>query len=72
MKALFEKINQITNHFSVLDIGVLKFCLLALGILLGVYFSSFFENLIIILWVIFVLTWLYIVVKVFGLYWDKK
>ena len=72
MKAFFKKINRVMRHFTVLDIGVLKLCLLSIGIILGVYLFDFFDDVRVLLWIIFVLSWLYIVVKVFGFYWDKE
>ncbi len=71
MKIYFKKIQAIMRHFTILDMGILKLCLLSLGVILGVYFYQFFDQLRVLLWVLFVLSWLFIIVKVFGFYWDK-
>jgi len=44
--------------------GLFKICLLSLGIIIGVYFKSFFVGLIPVLWIIFIvlavyLTWVW-------------
>ncbi len=72
MKRLMQKIESVMAHTTMFDIGVLKLCLLALGIIFGVYFVNFFSNILLIVWLIFGLTWLYIVIKVFGFYWKKS
>ncbi len=68
----FRKLNTVMKHFTIWDIGVLKVCLFAIGVLAGVYFFSFFDRILFGVWIVFVLAWVYIVVKVFGMYWDKE
>ncbi len=72
MKALFLKINNVVRHFNVFDVGILKLCLFSFGVIFGVYFFSFFNGIKFVLWIVFALTWLYIVIKTFGFYWDKE
>ncbi len=72
MLEYMKKVNSILRFFTVLDTGIFKVCLMVFGIILGVYFYSFFEGLKVVLWIVFIITWLYIVIKVFVFYWDKK
>ena len=71
MKNVMKKMHNVMSHFTIVDIGILKLCLLSLGIILGAIFVRFFGDILVALWVIFILSWLYIVIKVFGFYWSK-
>ncbi len=68
MKKFFEELHGVLSYFGFLDIGMLKVCLASIGVLLGVYFFEFFDRFVVAVWVLFILSWLYIVVKVFGVY----
>lgn len=72
MRHFYQRIKHIIKYFTVLDIGILKLCLFTIGVLAGVYFFNFFDSIRLVLWILFLLSWLYIIVKVFGFYWDKQ
>ncbi len=72
MKYFFDKIQQVTKRYTIMDIGILKICLLSMGILLGIYFYASLESLRWLFWVLFVLSWLFIVLKTFGVYWNQS
>ncbi len=71
MKWWFSKIEQLTTQFTVVDFGVLKLCLISIGIILGTIFQSFFSEILWIIWALFIISWLYIIIKVFAVYWHK-
>lgn len=48
-----------TRTFTWWEIGVLKVCLISLGILLGLYFYNYLTGLIFLWWVLFILGALY-------------
>ncbi len=72
MKHLFEKMNGMMKHFTILDTGMLKLCLISAGILLGIYFFDSLSGVIWLFWTLFALSWLYIVIKVFAVYWHRN
>ncbi len=69
---IFQKSAAMLKHFTVMDAGILKLNLFSIGVLAGIYFYSFFNDLRVLLWIVFILSWLYIVIKVFGFYWNKE
>ncbi len=72
MKHLFEKMNGMMKHFTILDTGMFKLCLISAGILLGIYFFDSLSGVIWLFWTLFALSWLYIVIKVFAVYWHRN
>lgn len=72
MKSLVDKAMQAVKSFNVWDYGYFKLCLLSLGIILGAYFSPFFLNNIIAVWIIFIVTDIWLIYKVFVKYNVSK
>ena len=54
------------KHYTVADYGVLKICLITLGILIGAYFSDFFKKHINKLWTVFAASYGAIMYRTFG------
>ena len=60
MKDFINKMIKSAHHFTVTDFAAFKLCLLSIGILLGSYFTHFFMQYTLIIWVVGVisLVWL--------------
>ncbi len=65
MKTWIQFVLKSTQRFNVFDYGMLKLCLISLGIIIGVYLAHTFEDFLWVFWMLFLLSWLYIVVRVF-------
>ncbi len=61
-----EKYLKKIKKFSIWDFICYEVALVSIGILLGTYFSVFFKEKIIIIWIITLITYLYIIFKVFN------
>ncbi len=55
-----QKIMAGTRDYTVLDFACLKLALLSLGILLGCYFADFFRSFTTILWIVYIVTFVWI------------
>lgn len=70
--------NFITNlmnaarKFTVTDFAIFKICLLAIGVLLGTYFSSFLTEHILIIWIIAAITYVILMIQVIRYYKKSK
>ncbi len=71
MKKLIGTVLGSTKQYTVWDFGLLKVCLVSIGILLGVYFSEFFLSYLSIVWVIFTASYIFIMYKTFVKYFRK-
>lgn len=69
MKFIAKSLNA-ARKYNLWDFACLKITLLSLGILVGTYFSQFFLNLISIIWVVFILTYVWIMYQTFIKYMD--
>lgn len=56
-----QKLMNGAREYSVFDFGVLKFALLFVGMLLGVYFHEFLAGQLYVLWCLAIVTYVYIV-----------
>lgn len=54
-----------TWTFQWWEIGLIKVCLISLGILFGLYFREYLINLLWLWWVLFALTAIYFIVRFF-------
>jgi hypothetical protein len=63
MKNFLSSMLQRTKKYNLWDFSALKIALFAFGIIFGAYFSKFFLTNIIVVWVIFVVTYVYIAFK---------
>ncbi len=70
MKKFIEHVLKATRKYNVMDWSILKVCLIALGIILGTYFASFFRTILPIVWIILILTYVWIMLKTFTTYWK--
>ncbi len=52
-----------TWSFKWWEVGLVKLCLLSLGILLGLYFYNYLIGLLWLWWILFILTMIYFIVK---------
>ena len=65
MKNFINKVLESTRWYTVWDFGILKISLMCFGILLGAYFSDFFLSKITFIWIIYIVTFIYIMYKTF-------
>ena len=68
MKKFIDNMLQRTRKYTLWDFGALKVALVAVGVLFGAYFSKFFLDNIVIVWIIFVVTYLLIMFKTLVVY----
>lgn len=65
MITFFLKALNAARKYTLMDFGCLKIAVLSCGILLGAYFASFFMNIVGIVWVVFILSFLWIIYRTF-------
>jgi hypothetical protein len=65
VKNLIEGVLSAARKYNVWDYAWFKTCLVALGILLGVYFSEFFLRYISLVWLIAIISYVWIIYKTF-------
>ena len=65
MKNLINKLLDAAKKYTVLDYSCLKITLVSLGILIGTYFSNFFSNYTSLLWIIFLISYIWIIYRTF-------
>jgi small multidrug resistance family-3 protein len=70
MGTLIERSIRAARKYTLVDYSCLKLTLLSLGILLGAYFSKFFLNNASLLWVIFIITYIWIMYRTFIKHMD--
>jgi hypothetical protein len=63
MNSYVENMKQSAENFSIFDIGVLKICLFALGILSGVYFYRFFSTKTKLVWAVYISSFVYVMYR---------
>ncbi len=64
MSTFIRRLLDAAHTFTAVDFAIFKVCLLAIGVLLGAYFSQFFMEYIDFIWVIGILTWVFLMVRV--------
>ncbi|OPX88620.1 MAG: hypothetical protein A4E53_01875 [Pelotomaculum sp. PtaB.Bin104] len=65
MKTFTQRALKATSKYSVMDFACLKITLVFLGILLGTYFSNYFLNYTDFLWVVFIVSYFWIMYRTF-------
>lgn len=65
MKGFIERSINAARKYTVWDFAIFKFCLISLGILFGVYFAQFFQNYMALLWIVFIVSYVYIMYRTF-------
>ena len=60
-----------TRNFGLLDWGMLKGCLISLGVLIGCSFSSFFKKIKPLVWIVFAVTYLYTIWRIFSPLYEE-
>ena len=65
MEKLINKLLGAAKKYTVLDYGFLKITLISFGILIGTYFSNFFSNYTSLLWIIFLVSYIWIIYRTF-------
>jgi hypothetical protein len=77
MNAMVKDLNKFIQRalkaakkYTVIDYACLKISILSFGILLGAYLAKFFLNHTLFLWVVFILTLLWIMYRTFIEYMD--
>lgn len=66
MKKLFDIAKKGFSTFSFWDYAIFKLCIASIGIILGAYFYVFFLKYIAFVWIIFIITWIYLISKIFN------
>lgn len=70
MSKLIQRLMKTVQHFTVVDFALFKICLVTIGILLGTYLHSFFNQHLSIIWGIAIVTYILLLVQLFR--YDKK
>jgi len=65
MKKLIDYLMKSVSKFTIWDYAWFKICLFSLGIIFGVYFSQFFLQYILLVWIAFALTYSWLIYKIF-------
>lgn len=63
MNAFLQRALKAARKYTIMDYACLKITLLAFGILLGAYFANFFLGHTFFLWVVFILSFLWILYR---------
>lgn len=71
MKKFISNLVDAARRFTGLDFAIFKLYLIAVGILLGAYFSDFFLNYISVVWIIAFVTWFLMLFITFR-YYKKR
>ncbi len=70
MKEFINKTMQATRQYTILDFALLKNCLIAIGVILGVYIRGFLAKYIFIVWAAAIISYVWIMYKTFIRYWK--
>ncbi len=65
MNTFINRILKATGKYTIVDFAFLKTALLALGILLGTYFTEFFSGYTSLLWIIYIISFFWIMYRTF-------
>jgi hypothetical protein len=65
MEKLINSALNAAKKYTVWDYGCLKITLISFGILLGAYFSKFFLSYILLFWIIFIASFVWIIYRTF-------
>ncbi len=65
MNKFIKRVLKATSKYTVMDFACLKITLVFLGILLGAYFSEFFLNHTVFLWIVFIISYVGIMYRTF-------
>ena len=65
MKSFIERVLGAAGKYTVWDFAFLKITLLSVGILLGAYYGEFFLRYTFFLWVVFIVSYLWIMYRTF-------
>lgn len=68
MSNIIQNLVNAAHRFTAVDFAIFKICLIAIGILLGAYFSPFFLCCIPVVWIIAILAWVIMIVQVVRYY----
>ncbi len=72
MKSFIKNLIESAHSFTGADYVVFKICLLSIGILLGSYFSYFFMQYTLIIWVLAVISLIWLINKTMQYYRNYK
>ncbi|PKM89223.1 MAG: hypothetical protein CVU87_05775 [Firmicutes bacterium HGW-Firmicutes-12] len=65
MKAFIDRVLGATGKYTAWDFAFLKISLLSLGIIFGAYFANFFLSYTSFLWIVFIVSYLWIMYRTF-------
>ena len=65
MKELINRALRAARKYTLWDYAFLKITLISLGILIGSYFPDFFQSHTSLLWIIFLISYLFIIFRTF-------
>lgn len=63
MKKLILRLLEAARHYTAVDFGIFKICLLSVGILLGTYWAKFFLKYRSIVWIIAILALVIVLIE---------
>lgn len=72
MRNFIDKALSAASQYTLWDWGWLKMTLFTCGILLGSYLAQFFLQFIIIVWILFIFSYIWIAYRTFVKYWEGK
>ena len=58
MRILLGYLMAQARRYTAIDFTFFKLVLVSFGILLGSYFAAFFQSIIILIWIIFIVSWI--------------
>lgn len=70
LKKIMERALSASRKYTFLDFAFLKLSLFSLGILCGTYFAYFFLKHIVSLWIIFIISYIWIMYRTFFKHMD--
>lgn len=65
MKKFIQRALKAASKYTVMDFAFFKITLIFLGILLGAYFSEFFLSHTVFVWVVFIVSYIWIMYRTF-------
>ncbi|MEG1553575.1 MAG: hypothetical protein RRZ64_07290 [Rikenellaceae bacterium] len=67
-----KRLNSTLKYFNIVDSTMFKICLITLGLLVGIYYSDLLMSYTNLIWLIFVISTVFILTKIFKYYRDIK
>lgn len=72
MSHVIKKLMKAARHFTPIDFGLFKLCLVLIGILIGTYFGAYFQSYITIISIVTGIVWLILIVQIIRYLREKE